>query len=245
MPFGVDEAGKGPVLGSMFAAAVWVPDRSILPDGVADSKRLSPDRREELAAQLSDDDRIRIGVQSISPARIDDPATNMNELAVAAHAGAIEGALVESVQKDERVPESGEHPEPFAEDSEYTEPIPGVCDACDTDADRFARRVADACGVELDVEAHHGADDDDPLVGAASVIAKVERDAHVAEIAADYSEYGDPGSGYPSDPATRTFLEDYVEATGELPACARESWSTCRTLLAEVTQTGLGEFAGE
>ena len=245
MPFGVDEAGKGPVLGSMFAAAIWVPDRAILPGGVADSKRLSPDRREELAARLRDDNRIRIGVHPISPARIDDPATDMNGLAVAAHAGAIEAALGECAGENEPLAESGEQIESLAPPSERTEPIEGVCDACDTDADRFARRVADACAVELCVEARHGADDEDPLVGAASVVAKVERDAHVATLATEYDEFGDLGSGYPSDPATRAFLEDYVEATGELPACARESWSTCQTLLAEAAQTGLGEFGGE
>ncbi|MFC6763684.1 ribonuclease HII, partial [Natrinema soli] len=52
MPFGVDEAGKGPALGSMFAAAVHCEEPSVLPDGIRDSKRLSPERREELAAAL-------------------------------------------------------------------------------------------------------------------------------------------------------------------------------------------------
>ena len=50
---GVDEAGKGPVLGPMVAAAVRG-DAEELPDGVADSKRLSASRRESLAADLRD-----------------------------------------------------------------------------------------------------------------------------------------------------------------------------------------------
>lgn len=216
MPFGVDEAGKGPALGSMFAAAVHCEEPDVLPEGIADSKRLAPERREELAATLREDERIAVGSSEIPPALIDDPETDMNSLAVRAHAEAIEAAL----------------DAPAA-------PVSGLCDACDTDADRFARRVTDACGLEVDLVAEHGADDDDPIVGAASIVAKVARDAHVAALA---DEYGSVGSGYPSDPTTREFLESYVAETGELPPFARESWSTCTNVLAEAQQTGLEQF---
>ncbi|HET8597887.1 MAG TPA: ribonuclease HII [Castellaniella sp.] len=48
---GVDEAGRGPLAGPVFAAAVILdPDRPIR--GLDDSKKLSPGRREELAAQI-------------------------------------------------------------------------------------------------------------------------------------------------------------------------------------------------
>lgn len=219
MPFGVDEAGKGPALGSMFAAAVFLEDRTALPDGIADSKRLTPARREELATLIREDGEIAVGVAEITTTRIDDPETDMNALAVTAHAEAIDEAL------------SG-----LCDDS-----VSGLCDACDTDADRFARRVADACSISsgLDIDARHGADDDSTLVGAASIIAKVERDAHVAALA---DEYGPVGSGYPSDPTTQTFLESYVDEHGDLPPCARASWSTCERALAEAQQTGLEQF---
>ncbi|RQG92425.1 ribonuclease HII [Natrarchaeobius chitinivorans] len=226
MQFGVDEAGKGPALGSMFAAAVSLEDPAYLPDGIADSKRLTPDRREELADELRADDRIAVGVAEITPARIDHPETDMNSLAVEAHAGAIDAALegYDVVQSE-------------------TDPIAGLCDACDTDAERFARRVVGACSLEadsgLDLEARHGADDESKLVGAASIVAKVERDAHVTALA---EEYGDVGSGYPSDPTTREFLESYVDDHGNLPPFARESWSTCADVLADAEQTGLGQF---
>ncbi|MFP8891468.1 ribonuclease HII [Natrialbaceae archaeon A-CW2] len=217
--FGVDEAGKGPVLGSMIAAAVFVADRSILPDGIADSKRLSPARRESLATTLRKREGIGVGVAEITTDRIDDPETDMNSLTVEAHARALEAAARDS----DGVPATADiH-----------------CDACDTDADRFARRVADACSLEVSVEATHGADDEDPLVGAASIIAKVERDAHVSALS---EGYGDVGSGYPSDPTTRAFLENYVETHGELPPCARRSWSTCADVLAAAEQTSLEGF---
>ncbi|MFC4989508.1 MULTISPECIES: ribonuclease HII [Saliphagus] len=218
MPFGADEAGKGPALGSMFAAALYVADPSALPEGVADSKRLSPERREELAAALRGDDRVRIGVAEITTERIDDPETDMNGLAVSAHAEAIDGAL-SGLGGDE--------------------PVPGLCDACDTDAARFADRVEAACEAAVAVEAEHAADDADPVVAAASIVAKVSRDAHVATLA---EEYGTVGSGYPSDPTTRAYIEGYVADHGELPPAARESWATCADALAAAEQRGLGEF---
>lgn len=208
MRFGVDEAGKGPVLGSMFAACVRG-DPGDLPDGVADSKRLAPARRAEIAAAVRD--RFDVGVAEVSVDRIDGEE-DMNTLVVAAHADAIRAVVREG-------------------DS-------GTCDACDTSEARFARRVARASGVG-EVVAAHGADDSDPLVAAASVVAKVERDAHVDALAA---EYGEVGSGYPSDPTTRTFLREWARDHGALPPCARSSWSTCADLLAAADQSALDEF---
>ena len=211
MRFGVDEAGKGPVLGSMFAAAVRAdPDR--LPDGVGDSKGIAPAERERLA------ERIRsladcVAVAEIPVGRIDDPETDMNTLTVAAHAAALEG-----------VASAG---------------LAGTVDAGDTDADRFGRRVADRVDASVALRAEHGADETDSLVGAASIVAKVARDDHVATLG---EQYGSVGSGYPSDPTTREFLSEYVAQHGRLPDCARVSWSTCEDVLAAAEQSTLDGF---
>ncbi|NNC25056.1 ribonuclease HII, partial [Salinisphaera sp. USBA-960] len=74
---------------------------------------------------------------------------------------------------------------------------------------------------DVDLVAEHGADETHAIVGAASIVAKVARDNHVAALA---DEYGDVGSGYPGDTATREFLRAYVREHGSLPGCARESW---------------------
>jgi ribonuclease HII len=157
----------------------------------------------------------------------------MNSLTVAAHAEALGGVL----GRDDATP---------AADC--------LLDAGDTDADRFAERVLerlDGEGSTADhpttsgprVDARHQADEDDPLVGAASIVAKVARDAHVEDLAAAVdARFGDLGSGYPSDPTTREFLRSYVDATGELPDCARESWQTCADLLAAAEQSALADF---
>ena len=50
---GVDEAGRGPLAGPVFAAAVILdPERPI--EGLRDSKKLSPERREELAVLIKE-----------------------------------------------------------------------------------------------------------------------------------------------------------------------------------------------
>jgi ribonuclease HII len=219
--FGVDEAGKGPALGSMFAAAVAVPEASVLPEDVGDSKGIAPARREEMAARLRADDRIGVGVAEVPPARIDDPETDMNSLTVAAHVEAIADL-------------AGREAGPAVGDGTH-----GVVDAGDVDAGRFGRRVADGLGFDPAIESAHGADEDVPVVGAASVIAKVERDAHVERLAA---EYGAVGSGYPRDERTREFLRAYVAEHGALPPFARASWATCEDALAATEQSELGEF---
>jgi ribonuclease HII len=211
--FGADEAGRGPALGSMFAAAVAVDDPAAVPEGVDDSKDLSRERREELAATLRADDRVRTAVAEITSERIDAPDADMNALTVDAQAR----ALRDVVREDES----------------------GVVDACDTSEERFARRVGDAVDADVDLAAEHGADEAYPVVSAASVLAKVARDRHVDALT---EQYGAVGSGYPSDPTTREFLREYVRERGELPDCARESWQTCADALAAAEQSGLDQF---
>ena len=216
---GSDEAGKGPVLGPMVVAAVRA-CRDAIPGSVDDSKRLSEAKRESIAAALREGEDVGIGVAVVPTDRIDDSGTDMNSLTVAAHAEAI-GAV--ATDRD-RV----------------------VADAGDVDAARFARRVGDGVsepsGVSVDVHAEHGADATYPLVAAASIIAKVERDARIDALDDDYPDHGPVGSGYPSDPVTRDFLRRYVGDTGELPDCARASWATADDVLAAAEQSSLSEF---
>ena len=235
MRFGVDEAGKGPVLGSMFAAVV-VADPAALPADVDDSKAVPADRRPALAREIRAV-AADVAVAEVSVDRIDDPETDMNTLTVAAHAEVLD-AVAEGVF--DRVAGEGQD----GGSTTTSGQLAGTVDAGDTDADRFGRRVAarltGAVEGDVAVTAEHGADETDPLVGAASVVAKQARETHVATLAA---EYGPVGSGYPSDPATREFLRRYVEREGALPACARTSWQTSADLLAAAEQSSLDGFA--
>jgi len=212
MQLGADEAGKGPVLGPMVAAAVRAPAEAI-PASIDDSKRLAPARRRELADRLRDADAVDVGVAVITPARIDDPETDMNGLTVAGQAEAIASVAADGDA--------------------------AIVDAGDVDAERFGRRMTAAVDAEVTVQAEHRADENHPHVAAASIVAKVERDARIEALT---DRYGDVGSGYPSDERTRTFLAEYVREHDELPACARASWSTCDDVLDADAQSSLADF---
>ncbi len=62
---GVDEAGRGPWAGPVVAAAVIL-DRQAIPEGIMDSKRLGPARREALYALLESSARIGVGAASVT-----------------------------------------------------------------------------------------------------------------------------------------------------------------------------------
>ena len=214
---GSDEAGKGPVLGPMVAAAVRAHPDAI--PAVDDSKRLPAAERESIATTLQEREDVAIGVAIVPTDRIDDPGTDMNSLTVDAHADALAA---------------------IARDGDVA-----TVDAADVDVSRFGRRVRSAvhsAGASIDVVAEHGADATYPWVAAASVVAKVERDARIEALAAAYPDHSPLGSGYPSDPETRAFLRRYVGDTGELPDCARASWATADDVVAAAEQSSLAEF---
>ena len=220
MQIGTDEAGKGPVLGSMFAAAVMADPRQ-LPEDVADSKALTAPRREGLAVTIRER-AVATAVVEVPVARVDDPDTDMNGLTVAAHADALADITANPEEK-------------ATSNSEVTVYL----DAADTNTVRFERRVKDRLDSPPELRAEHRADESHAVVSAASILAKVNRDAHVANLAA---EYGDVGSGYPGDPTTREFLRRFIDEYDRLPDCARASWQTSQDLLAERGQAVLSEF---
>lgn len=65
---GLDEVGRGPLAGPVVAAAV-VLDLKRIPRGLADSKILSPERREELFAEILA--KATVGIASVSAREID------------------------------------------------------------------------------------------------------------------------------------------------------------------------------
>ena len=213
---GVDEAGRGPVLGSMFVAAVARPSDGSLPDGVRDSKRIPPAERADLARAIDRDSQLHTAVLEVSVDRIDAQSGRLNHLTAEVTGEAIE-TIRESVASVSSI----------------------VIDACDTDEARYANLVGHDLPSDVEIIAEHGADDRFPVVSAASIVAKEAREAHVGELC---EEYGALGSGYPSDPTTREFLAEYVDNHGELPDCARTSWKTCADLLDSAAQGRLTSF---
>jgi ribonuclease HII len=219
---GIDDAGRGPVIGPLIIAGVLIHDHQqphLRAIGVKDSKALSPRRRQWLAQQIKDFVVSYTWVE-LSPKAIDDVVfrgqrlRKLNWLEAKAMADVIHRL----------------HPEV------------AYVDASDILERRFGEQIRELLSVDVDIVSEHHADVTYPVVSAASILAKTRRDQAVSEL---HEEYGDFGSGYSSDPRTRRFLREWFRTRGTevLPAFVRASWKTIRTLKAEAgpLQTVLDE----
>jgi ribonuclease HII len=213
---GLDEAGRGSVLGPLVVGG-WaipldqVPD--LRPMGVRDSKALSPAKREGLYETLRTIGRAR--TIHLEPIRIDPSVGRggLNQLEAEAFAELIRAFAPDEVRVD----------------------------ACDPNAARFGRTVRRLSGTNAPVRSRHKADRDDPVVGAASIIAKVERDRAIARLERDLAL--PIGSGYPSDATTMRFLKGWIDAhPRERPTWLRYSWAPTRKLLGLQASHRLEEF---
>ena len=106
----------------------------------------------------------------------------------------------------------------------------------------FRRTIAKLLSFDVEIVSKHGADDLFPVVSAASILAKVARDAEMRKIEAELGEK--IGSGYSHDPETITFLEKWIREKGMLPPHARASWDTAKRLLSAAATRKLEEFGG-
>lgn len=219
MQAGIDEAGRGPVLGPLVVAGVAVEEPRILTDlGCRDSKMLSPGRREAIDRQLRANPGVRIEVRMIAAETLDAERQRLtlNEIEV----------------------------ERFRDIARCLKADTLYLDAADVDAERFGKAVGRGLPRGTKVVSEHRADDTYPVVGAASIVAKVARDAAVAELARRLERrLAMPlGSGYASDPFTQAFLKGWLERFGDVPEGTRRSWATIKDLLAPRAAT-LDEFA--
>ncbi|HWQ66009.1 MAG TPA: ribonuclease HII [Methanospirillum sp.] len=206
---GVDEAGKGPVLGPMVVAAVGCNSLQELADlGVMDSKKLSPSRREILARIIREKFPYTVAIRTAGDIDRLRQEMTMNELTARAHADVVRELGCEEA----------------------------YLDACDVNEERYARTVGSYIGKPCKITARHRADQTCPAVSAASIVAKVIRDSLVKEME---QEYGVIGSGYPADPVTISFLKEYIRVHGRPPAIARISWATVKNLMNQSAQKTL------
>jgi ribonuclease HII len=194
---GVDEAGRGPVLGPLVVAGVAAPSPAKLRAlGAKDSKLLSPAQREEVAARVKAYARWEVRVITADELNRRMGTRTLNDIEV----------------------------EAFADVLRALRPSRAVVDACDVDEERFGRNIAKLLPQPFPIASKHEADRTHAVVGAASVVAKVTRDALVRQLEA---EVGMPiGSGYPHDPVTVAFLSRWKGERGGLPPQTRLYWST-------------------
>jgi len=101
-------------------------------------------------------------------------------------------------------------------------------DAADVVAERFGQNICALLHCRPEMVSCHRADTIYPVVSAASIIAKVMRDRAVRSICEELGE--EVGSGYPTDPVTKAFLERWTRDHGDLPPHTRRSWVTARKI---------------
>jgi len=99
-----------------------------------------------------------------------------------------------------------------------------MVDAADTDAELFSDQIRDELDRDIMLVSTHHADLLFPPVSAASIVAKVNRDGIIDRLK---RTYGDFGSGYPSDPRTRGYLQKHI-MDSVLPPIIRKSWKTLK-----------------
>ena len=103
-------------------------------------------------------------------------------------------------------------------------------DAADTVEHRFGNHIRECLTFKTRIVSRHKADRDYPVVSAASIIAKVERDR---EVAALRSQWGDFGSGYLTDDKTIAFLRSLLDKDDEYPSFVRKSWKPAKRVKSE------------
>jgi ribonuclease HII len=111
-------------------------------------------------------------------------------------------------------------------------------DASDVLADRFKEHIAENLSFKVQIISEHKADARYPIVSAASILAKVERDKAISEL---QKKHGNIGCGYPADPNTIKFLEGWIRKFGSYPDFVRRSWKPAKRVKtkAEIEQTRL------
>lgn len=220
---GVDEAGRGPVLGPMVYGISYCPAAykdTLEGLGFADSKKLDAAAREENLNVLGSDPAnlawsVRVLCpQAISSGMLRRPPVNLNVQSQQATVLLIKEVLDSGIELSEV-----------------------YVDALGNTSTYQAYLSATFPGIQFTVEKK--ADDKYKVVSAASNAAKVTRDAWIEGWVFEESheenspkfDCSDMGSGYPSDPKTVAWIKRSMDPTFGFPSIARFSWTTIKVAL--------------
>ncbi len=206
----VGRAPKGPVIGPLIiaiAACESEAERQLKLSGVKDSKLLGDSARERLAKIVRSACTVRtVHITAVELNELMAKKVSLNEIEAMALGTAMNKVAAEVF----------------------------YVDSPDTDTERFAARLRKYYHGSAKIVSEHKAESKFPVVAAASIVAKSEREAEVAKIARELGT--DFGSGYPSDARTIEFLKK----EGGRPAAKkyiRTAWKT----LDRLKQKKLGE----
>jgi len=217
---GVDDAGRGPIIGPLVVAGVLLGedrDRELLAMGVKDSKLLTPEVRTQLAPKVRAL-ATKVSAVEVQPKEIDEVVLHGGKLR---KLNFLEAQLMAQVITE-------------------LSPEEVYVDASDVNEQRYGETIREflpAALRKIKVVSEHHADRTYPVVSAASIIAKVKRDEAVEALR---REYGNFGSGYITDARTLNFLREWRRTHDEYPPIVRLSWKTIKEIEREFGQSLLG-----
>lgn len=209
---GIDDAGRGPIIGPMVMAGVLIEkeqENDLKKLGAKDSKLLSHPQRIAIAGKIGE--TIRSSYLVIAePSEIDKAVLggeNLNTLEARKMAEIINNL------------------------NEGKKPTKVIVDCPSVNLSAWRAKLLSFIKKKenLDVVCEHKADFNHPVVSAASILAKVHREEQVMKIK---KKYGEIGSGYPADPYTKKFLEEHGKEL-EDSGIFRKSWATWKALFPE------------
>eukprot|EP00058_Branchiostoma_floridae_P006846 XP_002592334.1 hypothetical protein BRAFLDRAFT_285333 [Branchiostoma floridae] len=217
---GIDEAGRGPVLGPMVYGICYCPlsGQDRLKDmGFADSKTLTEEQREKLFEAIAGAGEFMgwtihiLAPNAISNCMLRRSKYNLNTLSHDTAIGLIQRTLDSGVNLQEVYVDT------VGDATKYQDKLKGIFP-------------------DLDITVTPKADAKFPIVSAASICAKVARDRAVKGWTFFEEKDGNTisrkfGSGYPSDPETKKWLASMVEPVFGFPQFVRFSWSTASKIL--------------
>ncbi|KAK4321010.1 hypothetical protein Pmani_008175 [Petrolisthes manimaculis] len=215
---GIDEAGRGPVLGPMVYGICFCPvDKhlDLKAAGVADSKTLSEEQREKIFSIIHEkNDFVGWSIEVIPPLYISNcmykrPKVSLNEVSHNSAIGLIKRALSAGVQVSEVYVDTVGPPE------------------------KYQAKLQDIFPT-LKVTVAKKADSLYPCVSGASICAKVARDRALSKWEfPEGLDIKDWGSGYPGDAITKNFLNNSLDPVFGFPGIVRFSWSTAEKIMDE------------
>lgn len=216
---GIDDAGRGPLIGPMFLAGVLTDketEKEFKKLGVEDSKIIVHPVRIKLS-QTIHEKAIGYHVERTDAKDIDSSilgGTNLNTLEAMKA-----GAIINKLTKGRK-----EH-------------ILIIVDCPSVNTEAWKKTLISFIKTDADIEVHceHKADANYPSVSAASILAKVAREESLVDLK---KQFGNFGSGYPSDPLTK----DFVKKNGvklKDSGLFRKTWATWKALYPHVEQDTL------
>ncbi|TET06281.1 MAG: ribonuclease HII [Candidatus Atribacteria bacterium] len=192
------------------------PELKLLVDiGVKDSKKLSARKRSELAKIIKN------------------KCKNYKTIVISAQEIDAREKIRITLNKLEEIK--------MAEIIEALKPDIVYIDAADVNEARFGKSIQKLLKYShTKIISKHKADDLYPIVSASSIIAKDMRDSIIEELK---KNYGDIGSGYPSDSRTIEFLRKWIIEKKKAPPFARRSWETTKKIIREeISNTKITDF---